>query len=362
MDTPDNTTIPIKRCSKGAACIHPEGPNLPATAKCYYRDRNRADGFRAECKACNSKMLGVTPRPVYDVPEGYRRCGNGDKCLTPGGPVLPATEEHFFRDNRKPGGLHSKCKTCHMQETRRWQSTYPERTKEISRRSRQRNAETINQQRRARRSAHPGGERAKRHRREARKQALPATFTDADWRYALEYFHGTCAYCGNPPRLFDLNWVLHHEHHIPLARGGAYTPNNIVPACQDCNFSKSDRDPHEWIIWRFKQKAREITQRLSAFFATVRHDTPASIARSHLPWSEKAAARRTELRANLPATKRCRGEADCMNPDGPDQPLTLEFFGPNNKTPDGFEYRCRMCERARINALNKRKTWRHVED
>lgn len=46
MATSDTTT---KRCSRGDQCLHPEGPNLPATTKYFHR---KGDGLRAMCKAC----------------------------------------------------------------------------------------------------------------------------------------------------------------------------------------------------------------------------------------------------------------------------------------------------------------------
>jgi len=105
-------------------------------------------------------------------------------------------------------------------------------------------------------------------------RSLPSTFELPDWEFALSYFKGVCAYCGNGPSLFDKHWVLHREHYIPLSKGGGYTPNNIIPACQDCNFSKNSRLPEEWLIDHFgKKKAKQIKKRIADFFLVVRKDT-----------------------------------------------------------------------------------------
>lgn len=102
-------------------------------------------------------------------------------------------------------------------------------------------------------------------------RSLPSTFTGQDWRSALVYFHGCCAYCGNPPSLFDTYTVLHEEHFIAQINGGGYTPDNILPACQSCNLSKGERDPREWCIERFgKRKAREILARIEQYFEEFR--------------------------------------------------------------------------------------------
>lgn len=75
--------------------------------------------------------------------------------------------------------------------------------------------------------------------RAALKRSLPACFTEEDWRLALEYFDHSCAYCGEVRPLAQ-------EHFVPLAAGGPYTPDNIVPACKSCNSSKYNRPPEAW--------------------------------------------------------------------------------------------------------------------
>ena len=79
-------------------------------------------------------------------------------------------------------------------------------------------------------------------RREHRKQQLPATLTIKDWEHALEYFERTCAYCGMPTD------ELHQEHFIPVAKGGGYTKDNIIPSCPECNSDKRAKEPLDWLI------------------------------------------------------------------------------------------------------------------
>jgi 5-methylcytosine-specific restriction endonuclease McrA len=47
-----------------------------------------------------------------------------------------------------------------------------------------------------------------------------------------------CVYCGEKGGTVD--------HVIPLARGGAHTAENLVPACQRCNDSKGTHLVEEW--------------------------------------------------------------------------------------------------------------------
>ncbi len=52
------------------------------------------------------------------------------------------------------------------------------------------------------------------------------------WQRKLS--QGRCYYCGRkfPPS------VLTMDHIVPISRGGRSVKSNLVPACQNCNFSK----------------------------------------------------------------------------------------------------------------------------
>lgn len=78
-------------------------------------------------------------------------------------------------------------------------------------------------------------------------------FSRRDWLRALSHFNNRCAYCGQEKK-------LHQDHFVPVVAGGGYTKNNIVPACQTCNSSKSDTDPR---IWLSPAKYRQIAEYLN---------------------------------------------------------------------------------------------------
>jgi hypothetical protein len=87
--------------------------------------------------------------------------------------------------------------------------------------------------------------------REAKKRELTSAYTVKQWDPTKQHFKNKCAYCGEEKPLFQ-------DHFIALSKGGEYTHNNIVPACQWCNSSKHDK---YFFIWYPKQpfysKARE---------------------------------------------------------------------------------------------------------
>lgn len=107
-------------------------------------------------------------------------------------------------------------------------------------------------------------------RRRARKALLPDTFTPVDWQHAVKYFNGRCAACGRPPGLWH---CLSADHWIAVTKGGATTPNNIIPLCEGldgCNNSKSNRDAQEWLIDKFgKRKAKGILKRIQEYFDSL---------------------------------------------------------------------------------------------
>lgn len=78
--------------------------------------------------------------------------------------------------------------------------------------------------------------------RRARIAELPHTLTYEEWEETLEFFNYSCAYCG------DNECKLEQEHFIPVAHGGGYTADNMIPACRTCNASKNGHDFFDWYM------------------------------------------------------------------------------------------------------------------
>ncbi|MNH04760.1 HNH endonuclease [compost metagenome] len=69
------------------------------------------------------------------------------------------------------------------------------------------------------------------------------TLTLEDWRAAMLYFRGGCAYCGVKQ---SRKTKLTKDHVVPVSKGGPTVRRNIIPACTSCNCSKGDTDLEEW--------------------------------------------------------------------------------------------------------------------
>lgn len=66
-----------------------------------------------------------------------------------------------------------------------------------------------------------------------------------DWKAAMVFFGGRCAYCGKPQGK-GKDDRLDKDHLIAHSKGGETVKNNIVPACRKCNRGRGNRDWEEW--------------------------------------------------------------------------------------------------------------------
>lgn len=204
--------------------------------------KTNRDGLSSWCSGCDIKdaerhriRKGVKVRDK--VPDGMKRCVICKK-------VVPRTEQYFHRSGNH---FQSKCIEC--------VSVY-----RVSYDRRNRHKKVIAF-----------------HRRRAREIGLPATLTSKQWLDCLEYFNGCCAACGRPAGLWH---VLAQDHWIPINAEGnnpGTVARNIIPLCHarhdgwgGCNNSKSDRDPVEWLEWKFgKRKAKSILKRIQSYFDSL---------------------------------------------------------------------------------------------
>ena len=86
-----------------------------------------------------------------------------------------------------------------------------------------------------------------------RGEAAPR-LSHQEWKEAVIFFGGACAYCGGTPRR---NQRLTRDHLEPVSNGGLTEYGNIIPACKSCNSSKNAKDVIEWYTAQtFYDKAR----------------------------------------------------------------------------------------------------------
>lgn len=304
-----------KTCSKGANCIHPDGPELPATTEYFSRESRTKDGLRSQCKACISeagKPYRSNNRDVirerkaryyvdnkaeirkakaqYRATHSEQIRDSKSRYWFENREVLLAKKKHYYSENRERilEGLRvyreqnkAKLQEYHKQyyaehsekvreRSRRWRIENTERARARSTRYRIENPDKVR--------LTPAENRAKHLNRRARKMELP--FAAVNENLVRSYFDNRCAVCG---RLAGLWHIIALDHWIAVKDSRpdnpGSVPTNIVPLCHSvkgsngqgsCNLSKGNKDPYRWLIDTYgKRKAAQILKRINEYFEWV---------------------------------------------------------------------------------------------
>src|SRR3990167_830078 len=92
---------------------------------------------------------------------------------------------------------------------------------------------------------HPERRAVNEQRRRARKAQAPINdLTAEQWNEILLAYNYICVYCPDDCKECETHTHnLTQDHITPVVKGGSYTVQNIVPACQRCNVKKHDGPP-----------------------------------------------------------------------------------------------------------------------
>ena len=181
---------------------------VPKPLDDFYQDKSRSDGYSKICKACKcakrQEYALANPEKVKADKLAWKKTPAGralqDRYYTKNKDTLNARKRQRYADD--PGKILAKIHA--------WRIKNPEKAQSIVDRGNAKRAERL-------------------------ANAPINDFTITDWLIMLEAFEYRCAYCGkNSSR-------LERDHIIPLAKGGAHTASNIVPACRSCNAKKGTR-------------------------------------------------------------------------------------------------------------------------
>jgi hypothetical protein len=208
------------------------------------------------------KKVKITYREIDGVLTAGKEC---TKC----GEWKPL-ETGFANNKGSVGGKSSQCKSCKklvikkwrqdnreylLEQKRKWRIENREYRIEYNRKWRQENREYCREYRQKylHENREKEIERRKRYKREnrekikvykqkrrARKNLLPATWTEEQRVATWSHFNNACALTGE-------GGDIHEDHVIPLAVGhGGTTYGNMIPLRADLNDSKCDRNIFEW--------------------------------------------------------------------------------------------------------------------
>ena len=261
-------------------------------------------GYKPACKPCHSRIVNEVARAkrreqrierkrleaiakANAIPPVDKVCGH---CKS----RKPLSE--FWVDRSQPDQLCSSCKSClkeyagrnrgriiersrtyykanrllDNERCRQWRNKNRDRKRQMDKQYRNKNLERAKANSREYLKKNRDKVYASLFARRTRKLGLPTNFLASDMRYAKRYWKNSCAVCGGA---FGLINKLHWDHWIPLANKACpgTIPTNMLPLCDDCNLTKSERVPHEWTENRFsKRKARKIIAEIEKFFMSTR--------------------------------------------------------------------------------------------
>ena len=180
------------------------------------------------------------------------------KCTTCN-EIKPITE--FYKDTTRKDGLYTKCKKCHGDLVKKWQTNNKERFREINKMWKQTHKKQHAEQSKKRARANPEKIRAiaKRSRgkhpetrknwqrknkdklrnysaaRKARLAGNGGDLTVEEWYAILDFYGHKCLCCGRTGLKLTI------DHVIPISLGGKHSADNVQPLCGPCNSRKKDK-------------------------------------------------------------------------------------------------------------------------
>lgn len=240
-------TLPEKRCTK---C------DITKILDEFGTDRSRHDGKHSQCKACRTQHSATSyaadpekhraksarwrtrhPAKVQKYQDGYK-------------PRKKQLRRQRYVENREAVlAQNAAWYTANKDQRKLSMADWEERNKDNRKEQRAtrylENPEKMRASRQAWDAAHPGYGAVKWERRRSRQAGAAlndlseAQFEElkAAWNYRCAYCPDSCRECKK--KTHD----LHQDHVEPVANGGNYTVQNIVPCCQRCNSQKGAGPP-----------------------------------------------------------------------------------------------------------------------
>lgn len=244
----------------------------------FYKDKRVKDGFMSECKACNRKYAA---RP--ENREKFNKIRREKNAAN-----RPSVEAKLERDKAarleaRKNLKEKKCRDCEIIKsigefrwvkngsTENWTSRCRdcEASYGFMVRQKPNRKEYISNYYKN----HPEKRKTQRHRRRAKQNDLPNSFTESDWNFMMEYWNYTCCICGATE---SDSLKIAGDHWIPIASPECIgtVPQNMLPMCHGeggCNGRKQDKDGCKWLVKRYGEEfAVSKIEEIKRYFALVR--------------------------------------------------------------------------------------------
>jgi 5-methylcytosine-specific restriction endonuclease McrA len=233
---------------------------FPATFEYFYRNKNTKDGFQVPCKAC---------RKEYATEHKEHRKAYTVKYRQEHAEGIKAKKHQDYQSNKygakeQMDGYRKEHREVLSSYSRRYRQEHREDCKAYLVRYRQENREAWNAYSRRYHQEHqeqcreksrkysktPKGrliDNVKSSKRRAAKLASKGSYTTEQIQEKMIRQGHKCYYCQIRLKKEKGRYIFHHDHIVPLSRGGSNNIDNIAIACPTCNLKKSDKLLHEWL-------------------------------------------------------------------------------------------------------------------
>ncbi|MCC6361860.1 MAG: HNH endonuclease [Phycisphaerales bacterium] len=220
---------PLVRCSK---C----GQDKPAS-EFYFN----GDKIRKPCKQCcrnRSKKRRAERHEYYLERERVWRENNRDRKR--------ATQKRYYERHKEQilEKLAEYRRVFHerrLETQRKYRERHRDRDRESKKRYARTHRERVKETKRKYYAKNKWRYKGMVAQRSAKIRGGGGRVTGHDIQQQYQRQKGCCYWCGE-----KVGNLFHADHVIPLSRGGAHDPSNIVIACPTCNLRKWNRLPHEW--------------------------------------------------------------------------------------------------------------------
>ena len=174
---------------------------------CFNKNKTKSDGLSTECKICvslcNAEYRKAHSKEASDYNKNYQQENKEE---------LAAKHKDYIKKTRSKTSLRQH----------NWYKENQELTKERTRVAKLNNP--LRYQNYANRR---------------RAQKISSHVENFDSNHIILKYGNKCCYCGGK---FE-----HIDHYMPLSKGGGHTLENVRPACRNCNLTKNNKTPEEWM-------------------------------------------------------------------------------------------------------------------
>ncbi len=231
---PDCT--PLKTCTK---C----GYEFPVDRGHFYgRQHGERYVFDARCKTCTKAQTAAYGKAHPEQTKAYAAAGRERHRDKRREYNRRYDDEHRAERSAYKSEWMKKNPEKSAEYHRRWAERHPEYTKEKT----EQYYESMRAAQRRYRRKHPEYTRSPavvsgRRNYAARRKGATGSHTQADILDQYKRQRGRCYWCRA-----KVGGKYHVDHVMPLAKGGATDPTNLVISCPTCNSSRKAKLPHEW--------------------------------------------------------------------------------------------------------------------